>query len=140
MDYYFSRHEIINVNMSDKPEWFLERNPLGKVPVLEIGPDNKILYESLIVAEYLDEVYPNLRPLQPKDAFQRASDKVFIETFGNSYSGLYAIYRTENLADVWTDITETLKKVDKLLAKRRGNEKFLSGRPSQTYISLKNIT
>ncbi|CAG2183591.1 unnamed protein product, partial [Oppiella nova] len=57
----------------------------------------------------------------------RASDRVIIETFSNSYSRLYALYATENLADVWTDITETLKKVDKLLAKRRGNEKFLSG-------------
>ena len=40
-------------------------NPLGKVPVLEIGPDN-YLFESALVVHYLDHI--DGKPLQPKDA------------------------------------------------------------------------
>ena len=40
-------------------------NPLGKVPVLQIGPD-KFLFESIAVAHYLDHL--DGTPLQPADA------------------------------------------------------------------------
>jgi glutathione S-transferase len=41
------------------------RNPLGKVPVLEIAPDS-YLFESVFVTHYLDHL--DGKPLQPKDA------------------------------------------------------------------------
>lgn len=40
------------------------RNPLGKVPVLKIGPDS-YLFESVLVVHYLDNV--DGKPLTPKD-------------------------------------------------------------------------
>ena len=40
-------------------------NPLGKVPVLQIGPDNH-LFESVLIVHYLDNL--DGRPLSPKDA------------------------------------------------------------------------
>ena len=40
-------------------------NPLGKVPVLQIGPDN-YLFESALVVHYLDRL--DGKPLQPQDA------------------------------------------------------------------------
>jgi glutathione S-transferase len=40
-------------------------NPLGKVPVLQIGPE-KFLFESITVAHYLDHL--DGKPLQPADA------------------------------------------------------------------------
>lgn len=40
-------------------------NPLGKVPVLQIGPE-KFLFESVLVTHYLDSL--DGKPLQPKDA------------------------------------------------------------------------
>ena len=40
------------------------RNPLGKVPALEIAPGNH-LFESALVVHYLDQL--DGRPLQPKD-------------------------------------------------------------------------
>ena len=41
------------------------RNPLGKVPVLEIAPDS-YLFESVFVTHYLEN--PDGKPLEPKDA------------------------------------------------------------------------
>ena len=68
------RHEVININIKDKPEWFLELAPLGKVPALEL-PDGRILYESDVICDYLDEAYPEQR-IVPDDPFTRAELRI----------------------------------------------------------------
>ena len=40
-------YERVNINLKDKPEWFLELNPRGTVPVIE-HPDGRVIYESAI--------------------------------------------------------------------------------------------
>jgi len=70
----------VYVNLKDKPEWIFEKNPGGKVPTLELN-DGRILYESLIVADYLDEAYPGVK-LTSQDPFQKAEDRILIENFG----------------------------------------------------------
>jgi glutathione S-transferase len=49
---------------------FLARSPIGKVPFLELD-DGRRLAESEVIAEYLEEAYPQ-KPLLPKDPFERA--------------------------------------------------------------------
>lgn len=77
----FYRYDIVNCNLKDKPEWLLAKNPEGKVPTIETL-DGKILFESLIVADYLDEAFPSQRPLHPTDPYKKALDKIFLEKFG----------------------------------------------------------
>jgi glutathione S-transferase len=67
---YLSREELKN-----KPEWFLKVSPLGKVPILKV--DNKVLFESAIINEYLDETTPPF--LHPADPFLRAQNRAWIE-------------------------------------------------------------
>ncbi len=43
----------------------IDRNPLSKIPVLEIGPDN-YLFESVLVVHYLDHV--DGKPLTPQES------------------------------------------------------------------------
>ena len=50
-------------NREQKKAEFLQLNPYGKIPVLV--EDGKVLFESCIINEYLDEKYPN-PPLMPK--------------------------------------------------------------------------
>ena len=33
---YVCSHEVVNINLKDKPDWFLERNPKGATPTMEI--------------------------------------------------------------------------------------------------------
>jgi glutathione S-transferase len=54
---------------SQKDE-FLARSPIGKVPFLELD-DGRRLAESEVIAEYLEEAYPQ-KPLLPRDPFERA--------------------------------------------------------------------
>jgi pyrimidodiazepine synthase len=57
------------------------KNPLGKVPALETEAGDCI-YESLIVADYLDEKYPQT-PLHSTDSMQKAKDRILVERFAS---------------------------------------------------------
>lgn len=58
-----------------QPE-FLKLNPYGKVPV--INDNGKVLFESCIINEYLDEQYPQ-PALMPKDPYLRARGRVLVD-------------------------------------------------------------
>jgi len=53
--------EYTEIDLADKPDWFLAVSPYGKVPVLEAT--GTTLYESAIINEYLDEAYTESRLL-----------------------------------------------------------------------------
>jgi glutathione S-transferase len=55
---------------------FLKLNPYGKIPVLV--EDGKILFESCIINEYLDEKYPE-PPLMPKDHWARGRARILVD-------------------------------------------------------------
>ncbi|PIK52156.1 putative glutathione S-transferase omega-1 [Apostichopus japonicus] len=76
-------HEVVNVNTWKKPEWFVEKNPKQLVPVLE--KDGKIVYESIITAQYLEDIYPDKNPLIPKDPYQRARDAIILDHCGGKF-------------------------------------------------------
>jgi glutathione S-transferase len=81
--------ERIDVDLANKPDWFLEISPLGKTPVLLVG--DRAIFESAVILEYLEETQP--KPLHPADALVRAEHRAFIE-FGsavlNDIAGLYS--------------------------------------------------
>jgi hypothetical protein len=72
-------HDVVNIKLSDKPLWYFEKNPLGKVPAIETESGDSI-YESLIISDYLDEKYSQ-RQLHPKDPTQKAKDRILVEHF-----------------------------------------------------------
>lgn len=74
--------ERIDIDLDNKPEWFLAISPRGKVPLLKIGED--VLFESAAIVEYLDEVYqPRLHPEHP---VTRARHRAWME-FGSAILG-----------------------------------------------------
>lgn len=73
------RHEIININLKNKPEWFFKKNPFGLVPVLE-NSQGHLITESVITCEYLDEAYPE-KKLFPNDPYEKACQKMTFELF-----------------------------------------------------------
>src|SRR6201987_4475175 len=81
--------ERIDIDLANKPDWFLKISPLGKTPVLLVG--DHAIFESAVILEYLEETAA--RPLHPSDALRRAQTRAFIE-FGsavlNDIEGLYS--------------------------------------------------
>lgn len=71
-------YQYIEVNPYHKPESLLKLNPRGLVPTLEY--DNKPLYESTVICEFLEEAYPDHTPhLLPKDPYTRARTRIWTD-------------------------------------------------------------
>jgi RNA polymerase-associated protein len=68
-------YETVVIDLSDRPAWIYEKNPSGKVPVLEEGA--WVLPESAVIMEYLEERYPEPR-LLPADPAERADARLWI--------------------------------------------------------------
>lgn len=80
--------ERIYVDLSNKPAWFLELSPLGKVPVLRVsGAEGRdtALFESAVICEYIEETEAG-PPLHPADPLDRARHRAWIE-FGSAILG-----------------------------------------------------
>ena len=74
-----------DIDLSDKPGWFLKVSPLGKTPVLLV--DDQPVFESAVICEYLEEVYGPA--LHPEKALDRARHRSWVE-FGSSTLNLIA--------------------------------------------------
>ncbi|KAL2769302.1 glutathione S-transferase omega-1 isoform 1 [Daubentonia madagascariensis] len=91
------RHEVININLKNKPEWFFKKNPLGLVPVLE-NSKGQLIYESAITCEYLDEAYSG-KKLLPEDPYEKACQKMIFELFSKVPSLVTSFLRRQNKED-----------------------------------------
>ena len=77
-----------DVDLADKPDWFLAVSPLGKTPVLLVG--DTPVFESAAICEYLDDT---LAPrLHPADALQRARHRGWMEFGSGLLNGIAGFY------------------------------------------------
>src|SRR5581483_2378746 len=83
-------YETVAIDLSDRPAWLYEKNPLGKVPVLE--EDTLCLPESTVIMEYLEERYPE-PPLLPDDPAERALVRLQVERFDHNLGDAYYAFR-----------------------------------------------
>jgi len=56
-------------------DWFKKINPNGQVPALD--HDGKIITESTVICEYLEDVFPDAPSLRPQDPWTRAQMRVW---------------------------------------------------------------
>ena len=112
-------YETVEVDLDDRPAWIYEKNPLGRVPVLE--EDTFVLAESAVIDEYLDDRYPE-PPLWPADPAERALGRMLVFRFDELSRPYYALRRGEDGAADRLDVA--LGELDALLEGRP----FLSGR------------
>jgi glutathione S-transferase len=81
------------IDLDDRPSWIYEKNPLGRVPVLE--EDAFVLPESAVINEYLDERFPQ-PPLWSADAAERALGRLLVFRFDQLSKPYYAVRRDED--------------------------------------------
>ena len=85
-------YETVVVDLDDRPAWIYEKNPLGRVPVLE--EDAFVLPESAVINEYLEERYPE-PALWPADPAERAFGRLLVFRFDELSKPYYAVRREE---------------------------------------------
>ena len=76
-------HEVVNIHLKKKPEWFFDKSALGRVPCLE--KDGRIVFDSAICNIYLDSVYPQNK-LIADDPYERAQMQMWMERFASTSS------------------------------------------------------
>src|SRR5438128_5672513 len=86
-------YETVAIDLDDRPAWIYEKNPLGRVPVLEEGAF--VLAESAVIDEYLDERYPE-PALLPEDPAERALARMLTFRFDGLSRPYYALRRGED--------------------------------------------
>jgi glutathione S-transferase len=99
--------ERIDIDLANKPDWFLKISPLGKVPVLRVttGEGEAALFESNVICEYIEDTQRGAK-LHPQDPLQRAQHRAWMEfgstilseLWGLETTGDAAIFETKRLA------------------------------------------
>ena len=85
-------YDPVEIDLGDRPAWLHEKNPVGKVPVLE--EDGWVLPESAVIAEFLNERYPE-PALLPDDPGERAAARLLVFRFDDFSKPYYALRRGE---------------------------------------------
>jgi glutathione S-transferase len=105
-------YDAVEIDPSDRPAWIYEKNPTGRVPVLE--EDGLVLPESRVIMEYLDERYPEPR-LLPADAAERALVRLRLERFDDLAGPYYDLMRGRG-GSAHEPLHEALARLDRVLA------------------------
>ena len=118
-------YDPVEIDLTDRPAWLYEKNPVGKVPVLE--EDGWVLPESAVIAEFLNERYPE-PPLWPDDPGERAAGRLLVFRFEDFSKPYYAFRRGEEGA--LARFEDELGFLDVLLRAHRGSPGASSGSPT----------
>ncbi|XP_068955002.1 glutathione S-transferase omega-1-like [Petaurus breviceps papuanus] len=115
------KHEVININLKSKPEWFYKKHPYGVVPVLE-NSKGQLIHDSFIICEYLDGAYPG-KMLLPADPYEKALQKMILELFSKipalSRIVLVAVRTGENCTIQKAELRKEFSKMEEILTRRK---------------------
>ncbi|MCP5156214.1 MAG: glutathione S-transferase family protein [Ectothiorhodospiraceae bacterium] len=113
--------EVDYINLREKPDWFLEISPHGKVPVLVVG--GQPLFESNAIAEFLDEeVAPRLHPADPIKRARNRAWTDFVPDFAAAMSGIYYASDAESVARGLELARQRVGRVENAIATERAND------------------
>ncbi len=82
----------IDIDLANKPDWFLALSPLGKTPVLRAG--GQPIFESAAIIEYLEETAPGA--LHPSDLLERARHRGWVEFASTVLNGIACLYNARD--------------------------------------------
>lgn len=99
----FERRDI---DLTNKPGWFLKISPLGKTPVLLVG--KHAIFESNVILEFLDET--QVHALHPADPLMKADHRSWIEYGSSILDDIAGFY---NAPDADTFAAKTQRLIEK---------------------------
>jgi glutathione S-transferase len=103
--------ERINIDLSNKPAWFLAISPLGKTPVLLAN--GQPIFESAVICEYLEDT--QTPALHPADPLKRARHRSWIEFASvclNSIAALYGAADAKSFEGKAADLTNKFRQLE----------------------------
>ncbi len=118
--------ERVDIDLANKPDWFLKASPLGKTPVLLV--DEEAIFESAVICEYLDETIG--KAMHPADALERAKHRAWIEFASAALNGIGAMYGASDdaqLNDKSKALAGKFEQLEATLAGRKHLGPFFAG-------------
>ena len=108
-------------DLKNKSKELLAVSPYGKVPVVVV--EGKSIYESAVIGEYLDEVYPEVR-LMPKDPYERAQVRIWTDYVATRLSPAQSRIRRadkpEDAEHAWPELHKALEYIERHLKSTEG--------------------
>ena len=91
--------ERVDIDLANKPDWFLKISPLGKVPLLVVRTERGevALFESNVICEYIEETQAGPK-LHPSDPLVRAEHRAWMEFGSALLSDLWGLETTTDPA------------------------------------------
>jgi glutathione S-transferase len=91
--------ERIDIDLANKPDWFLKISPLGKVPVLSVNAagGEVALFESNVICEYIEDTQSGAK-LHPQDPLKRAEHRAWMEFGSAILTDLWGLETTTDAA------------------------------------------
>jgi glutathione S-transferase len=113
--------DVTYINLREKPDWFLEISPHGKVPVLVV--DDQPLFESSAIAEYLDEsIEPQLHPVDPIKRARNRAWTDFVPDFSRQLGTVAYAKSKESLDEALKEPPKGLDRLEQAIELERSNE------------------
>lgn len=78
------------IDLADKPDWFIQLSPLGKVPLLRVG--DTAVFETTVICEYIEEVTVGQAPMWPDHALDRARHRAWAEFASTVIADVFGFY------------------------------------------------
>ncbi len=103
------------IDLANKPDWFRHISPLGRVPILQTA--DSVLFESQVIAEYLDEITPG--SLHPADPLKKARHRSWIEFASATLAQIAGFYNApdaETFASSRTALHECFARIEPEIA------------------------
>ncbi|KAF1956553.1 glutathione S-transferase [Byssothecium circinans] len=120
------QYQYLEVNPYYKPASLLSLNPRGLVPTLEY--DNKPLYESTVLCEFLEEAFPDHSPRAlPEDPYERARARIWIGFVGSRVIPAYHRF-LQGQGDVGEQREEFLGHLKEFTREMDGEGPFFMGK------------
>ena len=116
-------YDIEFINLSNKPQWFMDISPTGQVPML-ITEEGEALFESDAIVEYIEEVTPPL--VEDVSPVQRAKDRAWSYQASKHYLVQCSTMQSRDkavLAEREAKLTKAFEKAEKQL----GEGPFFNG-------------
>ncbi len=105
-----------NIDLGNKPDWFLKLSPRGKVPLLLLD-DETVLFESAAIAEYINDITGG--GLLASEALSRSRQRAWIEFASATIGNIGKLYTARDidafdsaraaLSDRWRILEDSLE-------------------------------
>lgn len=106
--------ERTDIDLSNKPDWFLKLSPSGKTPVLKVA--DEVIFESAVICEYLEQEHEPALLAAP--ALARARQRGWIEFASSCLQKIASLYQAsaESYPEKQQDLLRSFQTLESALS------------------------